>query len=214
MAGQVEASIESLQRITKLDPTNIEAHKVLGDALYLAGKEAKAEQSLKAGLALDPTFEPALYALGRIYYQQNRFPEAVRQFQQVIEQDPRNYRAQDNLGLCYDALYRDSDALRHFLKALDLVYKDHPEYDWAHANLADFFLKRNEYDKPFQMAAEAARRNPSSARNFFLTAKALANLNKDKLSLRSLKRATELDPQYRQAPYLLAGPYQSLSKQN
>jgi tetratricopeptide (TPR) repeat protein len=213
MAGQVEASIESLRRITKLDPTNIEAHKVLGDALYLAGKEAEAEQSLKAGLALDPTFEPALYALGRIYYQQNRFPEAVRQFQQVIEHDPKNYRAHDNLGLCYDALYRDSDALRHFLTALELVYKEHPEYDWAHANLADFFLKRNEYEKAFQMAAEAARRNPKSARNFFLTGKALAKLNKDKLSVRWLKRATELDPKYREAHYLLARAYQKLGNQ-
>ncbi len=210
MAGRVDASIESLRQITKLDPNNIEAYKVLGDALYLAGKEAEAEQSLKAGLALDPTFEPALYALGRIYYQQNRFPEAVRQFQQVIEQDPKNYRAHDNLGLCYDALYRDSDALRHFLTALELVYKDHPEYDWAHANLADFFLKRNEYEKAFQMAAEAARRNPNSARNFFLTGKALANLKKDKLSVRWLKRATELDPQYREAHYLLARAYQKL----
>src|SRR5260370_12163493 len=214
MAGRVDASIESLRQITKLDPNNIEAYKVLGDALYLAGKEAEAEQSLKAGLALDPTFEPALYALGRIYYQQNRFPEAVRQFQQVIEQDPTNYRAHDNLGLCYDALYRDSDALRHFLTAFELVYKDHPEYDWAHANLADFFLKRNEYEKAFQMAAEAARRNPNSRPNFFLTTKALANLNKDKLSVRWLKRATELDTQYREAHYLFAPAYRKLGNED
>jgi Flp pilus assembly protein TadD len=64
MAGQVEASIESLRRITKLDPANIEAHKVLGDAPYLAGKEAEAERSLKAGLALDPTFETGLVCVG------------------------------------------------------------------------------------------------------------------------------------------------------
>ena len=60
------------------------------------------------------------------------------------------------------------------------------------------------------MAAEAARRNPNSARNFFLTGKALANLKKDKLSVRWLKRATELDPQYREAHYLLARAYQKL----
>ncbi len=134
-------------------------YKASPRTLCLAGKELEAEQSLKTSLSLNAQFEPALYALGRIYYQMKRFPEAVQRFQEIIELDPKNYRAHDNLGLCYDALYRDADALRHFLKALDLVYKDHPEYDWAHANLAEFYLKRDQYEKAFQLAAEAAQRN-------------------------------------------------------
>jgi tetratricopeptide (TPR) repeat protein len=212
MAGLLDASVESLEEAAKLDPNNAMTHKVLGDALYVAGKEVEAEQSLKRALALHPDFEPALYALGRIYYQESRFPEAVQQFQKVIEKDPNNYRAHDNLGLCYDAMYRDAEALRHFLKALDLVYKDHPEYDWAHANLAEFFLKRDQPEKAFQLAAEAAQRNPKSARNCFLTAKALVNLNKDELSVRWLERAIALDPNYREAHYLLARTYQKLGR--
>jgi tetratricopeptide (TPR) repeat protein len=212
MAGRLDASIHSLEEAAKLDPKNVMTRKVLGDALYLAAKEVEAEQSLTLALTLDPNFEPALYALGRIYYQQNRFPEAVQQFQKVIERDPNNYRAHDNLGLCYDAMYRDSEALRHFLKALDLVHKDHPEYDWAYANLAEFFLKRHQPDKAFQLAAEAAQRNPKSARNCFLTGKALVNLEKDDLSLRWLERAVTLDPNYREAHYLLARTYQKLGR--
>ena len=212
MAGRTDVSIDSLRRVTKLEPTNAMAHKVLGDALYLAGKELEAEQSLKTSLSLNAQFEPALYALGRIYYQQKRFPQAVQRFQEIIELDPKNYRAHDNLGLCYDVLHRDAEALRHFLKALDLVYKDHPEYDWAHANLAEFYLKRDRYEKAFQLAAEAAQRNPQSARNFFLTGKALVNLNKDELSLRWLERAVALDPNYREAHYLLARAYQKLGR--
>jgi protein O-GlcNAc transferase len=212
MASRMDASVDSLEKAAKLDPKNVMAHKVLGDALYMAGREIEAERSLKRALALDSNFEPALYALGRIYYQQNRFPEAVQQFQKVIEQDPNNYRAHDNLGLCYDAMYQDSEALLHFLKALDLVHNKHPEYDWAHANLAEFFLKRNQPDKAFQLAAEAAKRNPNSARNYFLTGKALTNLGKDDLSLRWLQRAVALDPNYREAHYLLARTYQKLGR--
>ena len=212
MAQRLEASVDSFRGLTKLEPNNTMAHKLLGDALYLWGKESEAEQSLRTALTVDPNFEPALYALGRIYYQQNRFPEAVGQFQKVIDLDPKNYRAHDNLGLCYDAMFRDADALRHFHKALDLVYKDHPEYDWAYANLADFFLKRDQYEKAFQFAAEAAQRNPASARNFFLTGKALVQLNKDELSLKWLERAVTLDPDYREAHYLLARTYQKLSR--
>jgi tetratricopeptide (TPR) repeat protein len=212
MARRIEPAAESFRELLKLEPANLTAHKLLGDALYLAGKEIEAEKAFKAGLALDAAHEPILYALGRIYYQQKRYPEAVEQFQKVLAIDPRNYRAHDNLALCYDAQNRDSDALRHFFKALDLVMKDHPEYDWAHANLAEFFLKRGQYEKAFQLAAEAAKRNPVSPRNFFLTGKALVNLDKVDLSVRWLTRACELDPNYPEPHYLLAQVYRRLGK--
>ena len=195
LARQIEPCIATLKQLLDADPNHVAARKLLGDALYFAGREIDAEESLKAALAIDPKHEPSLYALGRIYYQQNRFPEAEIQFRKVLEIDPRNYRAHDNLALVYDALFRDADALRHFTKALELVHKDHPDYDWAHANLADFFLRRNNYEKAFQFAAEAAKRNPNSARNFLLTGKALVKLNKEDLSLRWLEQAIKLDPE-------------------
>ncbi|MBI3469902.1 MAG: tetratricopeptide repeat protein [Candidatus Solibacter usitatus] len=194
MARRMEAAVRTLLQLVQLEPANVMARKLLGDAQYLAGREGEAEESLKGALAIDPKNEASLYALGRIYYQQSRYPDAVAQFEKVIAGDPGNYRAHDNLGLCFDALHRDSEALRHFFKALDLVQKDHPEYDWAHANLADFFLKRNEHEKAFQLAAEAARRNPESARNFFLTGKALSKLNKEELAPRWLEQACNRKP--------------------
>jgi hypothetical protein len=77
---------------------------------------------------------------------------------------------------------------------------------------ADFLLRREEPEKAFQLAAEAAQRNANSARNFFLTGKALVTLNKDALSLLWLERAFQLDPAYREAHYVLARTYQKLEK--
>ncbi|MBI3683732.1 MAG: tetratricopeptide repeat protein [Acidobacteria bacterium] len=213
MAQQFEEGIRTFAQLIRLNPSNLNARKLSGDALYLAGKDREAEEMLKSALAIDSNHEPSLYALGRIYYQLNRFPEAVEQFQKVLEADPKSYRAHDNLGLCYDALQQDALALKHFFKALELVMKDHPDYDWAHANLAEFFLKRNQFEKAFQLAAEAAQRNPNSARNFFLTGKALAQLNKEELCLRWLRRAVELDPNYASAHYLLAQTLRRLGKE-
>jgi predicted Zn-dependent protease len=68
-------------------------------------------------------------------------------------------------------------------------------------------LRRNESEKAFQLAAEAAKRNPNSARNCFLTGKALVNLGKEDLSLRWLERAVQLDPSYSEAWYLAARAY-------
>jgi tetratricopeptide (TPR) repeat protein len=213
LAQRIEAGIATLREATALEPHDAMAHKLLGDALYLSGQEIEAEKFFKAALAIDSRHEATLYALGRVYYQQKRYPEAVRQFQQVLEENPASYRAHDNLALCYDALRQDSDALRHFFKALDLVHKDHPEYDWAYANLADFYLRRDQYEKAFHLAAEAAHRNPESARNCFLTGKALVRLDKQELSLRWLRQAVKLDPSYSEARYLLAQVYRKLGRE-
>src|SRR5262249_60890991 len=103
--------------------------------------------------------------------------------------------------------------MKAFSKALALVPKHPPKYDWPHANLADFFLRRNENEKAFQLAAEAAARNPTSARDCFLTGKALVHLGKQDFSLRWLERAVELDPQYADALYLLGQTYRKVGRQ-
>lgn len=206
------AAAELETALSKCPLEGMRIRLALGQTQYLLGKDAEAEQTLLAVLGAEPEHEEALYALGRVYEMQNRFPEAVEKLQAVTRINPKNYKAWDNLGVCYDGLNRDADALRSFFKALDLVTKDHPEYDWAHANLADFFLRRNEHQKAFQLAAEAARRNPGSARDCFLTGKALVRLDKQDVSLRWLERAVQLDPQYAEALYLLGQTYRKLGR--
>ncbi len=184
----------------------------LSQVQFLLGKEVEAERSLKLALAANPDHGESIYALGRIYYHQHRYQEAVSQFLNLVAMEPRNYRAHDNLALCYDVLNRDADAARHFKRALDLVMKEHPEYDWAHANFADFFLKREKYEEAFQLAAEAARRNPASARNAFLTGKALVKLEKPELALRWLETAVKLDEKHGESWYLLAQLYRRMGR--
>jgi tetratricopeptide (TPR) repeat protein len=212
MARQLEPSLKTLERLTALEPKNVDALKLKGDVLYFLGREPEAEKSLASALEVDPKHVPSRYALARIHYQQSRFAEAADGFRKIIGQDPGYYRAHDNLALCYAALHQDSDALKHFLKALDLVHKAHPEYDTVYANAANFFLERQQYQKAFQLAAEAAKRNPSSARNFFLTGKALVKLEKDETSVRWFKQAALLDPVYTEPLYWLAQVYRRLGK--
>jgi tetratricopeptide (TPR) repeat protein len=179
----------------------------VGQMQFLAGDTPAAERTLR-----QIGTPKARYALGRIYYEQSRYPEAVEQLKNVIAVEPDNYRAHDNLGLCYDALQQDSEALRHFLRALDLVKEKHPDYDWAYANLAEFFLKRDQPDKAFQLAAEAAQRNASSARNFYLAGRSLVKLGRDENSLRWLQKAVELDPNHAEAHFQLGHALQRLGK--
>jgi tetratricopeptide (TPR) repeat protein len=212
MAQQFDASLRSVQAYLEAKPKNADALKLQGDVLYLLAREQEAEKSLKAAIAVDPAHEGAQYALGRILYQQNRFPEAIELLQALVQRNSANYRAHDNLALCYAAIQQDDAAVRHFTKALALVHKDHPEYDTVYANTARFYLDRGDFQKAFQFGAEAAKRNPGSARNFFITGKALAQLNKPDLSVRWFRQAADLDPTYTEPHYWLANVYRKLGK--
>lgn len=184
----------------------------LAQTRILLGDGLAAETRLREALAIDPRHSAALYSLGRLYYSQGRYPEAVTRLSRLVELEPNNYRAHDNLALCYDLLQNDALALKHFFRALDLVKDAHRDYDWAYANTAEFFLKRDRFEKAFQLAAEAAARNPQSARNFFLTGSALVKLRRDEQSLRWLTRAVELDPNHAEALFQLGHALRRLGR--
>ncbi len=65
----------------------------------------------------------------------------------------------------------------------------------------------------YDAAAKAANRNPISARNFYIGAKALERLRKDDLCLNWLQRAVALDPNYSEPQYLLSRVYHRLGQQ-
>jgi tetratricopeptide (TPR) repeat protein len=151
--------------------------------------------------------------LGRIYYQQGRFEHAVGQFQRVLKINPQSYKAYDNLGLCYQARGDSETATRYFLTAIKLVETDHPDYDWAYANLAELLLESGDAEKAFAAASKAADRNPYSARNFYLGGKALCKLQKMELCVNWLQRSASLDANYPDPLYLLSKVYTQLGEQ-
>ena len=62
------------------------------------------------------------------------------------------------------------------------------------------------------LAAQAADRNPNSARNLYLGAKALCQLEKTDLCLNWLQRSSALDPSYPEPLYLLSRVYRKLGQ--
>ncbi|MDQ6707594.1 MAG: tetratricopeptide repeat protein [Acidobacteriota bacterium] len=207
VSGRLADCQRTLDAILRVNQRDTAALKLQSDAYYLSGEDAKAEASLLKAIDIEPRNAELHYALGRIYFQESRPEPASEQFSKTIELDPAFYKAWDNLGLCYQALNRDPEAIQAFLKALDLVHEKHRDYEWPYANLADLLIQKGDYEKAFELAAEAAERNPRSARNFYLTGKALVKLHKLDLGIRWLKRATEVDPDYPEAHYLLARTY-------
>jgi tetratricopeptide (TPR) repeat protein len=205
-------ALTSLDRIPADVPEFVQALKVKAKALYLLARDTEAEETLKLAATRAPDDADIPYDLGRIYYQQGRHAEAANAFNRAIANDPAAYRAWDNLGLATEALGDFAQAQKHYLKALALVHKDHPRYDVVYANFADLLLKLGNYKQAFDLAAEAAQRNPAEPRNFFLTGKALLQLGQSELSLRWFEQAIKLNPDYPEPHYLLSQAYRKLGR--
>ncbi len=207
MAQQPQQALAEAERVLRDHPFKPPALKIKGNALYLLGKTGQAVDTFIQLLDRHPGDEDGAYMLGRIYYQDGQTDLAIGQFERALKLQPNSYKALDNLGLCYQAKGDERKAIQYFLSAIKLVEKDHPEYDWAYANLADLLFKTGDAQQAFNAAAKAADRNPMSARNFYIGAKALEQLGKAELSLNWVQRATALDPSYSDAWYLLARLY-------
>ena len=92
------------------------------------------------------------------------------------------------------------------------MYKDHPEYDVVYANFADLLIKLGNFQRAFDLAAEAAQRNPGDPRNLFLAGKALVQLGRSDLSVRWFEQAIALNADYPEPHYLLSQAYRKLGR--
>jgi tetratricopeptide (TPR) repeat protein len=212
MTQEFERAVEALGRLLTLEPRHPLALKLRGDALYLLGKTPEAEQSLKAAIAAQPANPETHYALGRILYQENRYVEAIAELVKVTELDPKSYRAYDNLGLAYEAIGNTPQAIASYKRAMELSAGANPPYDWVYANMSNLLHRSGDYQQAFQFGAEAAHRNPDSARNFFLTGRALAKLERWELAAKWLAQSVTLDPRYAEARYLYSTVLRKLGR--
>jgi len=212
LARRPADAVTTLDRIPVDNPDYVAALKVKAKALYLLRRDPEAEETLKRAAARAPADAEIPYNLGRIYYQLGRHTEAAAALRQATALDPRDYKAWDALGLATEALGDVAQAQQHYIKAIAIVHTDYRHYDVVYANLADLLIKLGNYKQAFDLAAEAAERNPDEPRNFFLTGKALVQLGRSELSVRWFEQAVALDPDYPEPHYLLAQTYRTLGR--
>ena len=212
LAQRPADAVQTLDRIPADGPDHVQALKVKARALYLLARDSEAVDALKRAAARAPADAEVPYHLGRIYYQQGRHVEAAESLRRATALDPRAYQAWDNLGLATEALGDTAQAQQHFLKAIALVHTDHPRYDVVYANFADLLIRAANYQQAFDLAAEAAQRNPNEPRNFFLAGKALLRLDRGDLSVRWFEQAIKLNPDYPEPHYLVAQAYRKLGR--
>jgi tetratricopeptide (TPR) repeat protein len=213
MGQNLAEAKDTAAEVLKTNPGNAAALEIKANSEYLLGDSRSAINTFVDLLDRHPENVDAAYMLGRIYYQEGQVDSAIGQFERVLRLNADSFKAYDGLGLCYEAKGDDTKATHFFLRAIKLVQQHHPDYDTAYADLSEVLLRSGDNQKAFDAAAMAAKRNPTSARNFYLGGKALDQLGKTDLSLNWLQRSVALDPNYPQPLYVLARVYHKLGQE-
>lgn len=130
--GQFAEAVAEAERVVALDADFLEAHIVLGRALFEEGRRDKGIASLQQAVELAPDSIVARNALAKALFRVNRRQEAMRVWSSLLETDGDNAVAHANLGGLLLYAGDAPGALPHLETAVRLK----PDYAEAYVNLA------------------------------------------------------------------------------
>ena len=127
----LDKSIEQYEKITELQPDDVQAWLMLGRLHKINHDSLSAEAAYKKVLELDPENQDALIQLGLVYSDLGDRPRAVETFRKAAEKGP-SARALTYLAGTYEQMNRYDLAAEAYGKALELA-PDNPELKRAYA---------------------------------------------------------------------------------
>jgi Tfp pilus assembly protein PilF len=154
---QPEKAVASYRAAIKIDNLFYPAKVNLAMLYNQTGENKEAETLLREVVAANPEMYEVRYSLGLLLAEEQKYTEAANYLRQAAKGLPNRARIHYNLGLLFQHLKQDSDAEASLLKAQAL---DPDNLDYLYA-LADFYLKRQKWQKARSVAKEMVVRHPT-----------------------------------------------------
>ena len=155
--GRSDAAVEELHKILDRQPSNDDAHRLLGDALAAKSRWEEAIAELRTAVDLRPRYGDNLSHLGLALVGSGRYADAIAVYRRLAALQPQNPRAYQRLGTAYHEMGDDERAVENYRRALSLG----PDAR-AYANLGSVEFSRGRFAEAAAAFAEAARLEPKS----------------------------------------------------
>jgi tetratricopeptide (TPR) repeat protein len=199
-AQQLREAVEEAQAVLKLDPDNVEAHRLLA-RIYVrtlgdltagdAQKEnlAKAVEEFQAILKIQPDDTYSSLWLARLYRFENHHGDAEKVLRNVLQRDPGNGPALEQLSQLLIDEGRSQEAVKILSDAAGS--SSSPEvYDL----LGDAYAQAKDYPKSEEAYRKAAEEDPDDPGHLHGLAQALMEQNKYAEALEQFKKLSEVEP--------------------
>ena len=185
-------AIESLLRVTELDPFYAEGFNNLGVVFQQVDRLDESVEALKQALAIRPNYASAHNSLANSLNMQKRLDESVDSFQMAIQIDPNFFDAHNNLGLvlCDKGRYEESTA--SFRRAIELE----PRSALSHSNLSIALKALGRLDEALKSCRIAHEIDPTSAEVCSNLGALCKDAGRYAESIITLRKAISLKPNY------------------
>jgi tetratricopeptide (TPR) repeat protein len=116
--GELDKSIQYLERSIKIKDNNAEAHNSLGLALHQKGMTDEALSHIREALRSNPNFAAAYNNLGMLLHEEGQTDAAIANFTRALELRSAFPDAPDNLGVALLQKGQPDAAIAHFQAVL------------------------------------------------------------------------------------------------
>jgi tetratricopeptide (TPR) repeat protein len=156
--GRADGAIDELRRVIQQQPSNDDAHRLLGDILADHGEWDEAIAELRRAVAARPDFWGNHASLGYAYMKTGRHREATEAYATITRLQPDNSRGFQMLGTAYQNLGDNRRALENYQRAIELA----PD-TFAWSNLGTLHYDEGRFREAASAYEQAVRIGPPSA---------------------------------------------------
>lgn len=203
--GHFPEALRELRQVLTADPRNIDAH------YYLAiVARALAQQENQRLFAMAPDSHRVHQLLGESALAAENQAEAETEFKAALKTQPDSVEVLIQLGELKRSQSNFDEAIDYYLRA---ERAGGPDYDIAYGLGVCHTYKQN-FQQAIEYLQKAVEMAPDSAAGKFALANALFQNNQTEAAIPLLQATVGLEPNFKQAYFLLGRAYQKLGRQN
>jgi tetratricopeptide (TPR) repeat protein len=195
----MKQAVDQFQKITELDPKDVESLIVLGRLYSVSNESLKAEEAFKKALAIEPDNDEALVTLAGLYSDHGQTKQAAELLERASAHN-QHPRLLAMLGKSYEDNRDYAKAVEVLRRALEQD-KDNAELK---SMLAQNLMKTDQLDEALKLLQEVAAADPQDPGTFLNLGKIYREKGQYPKALDSFKKAQALQPDSLDITYNLA----------
>lgn len=160
-----ERAIDAQQMVVNLDPSDIEASRLLAEIIRNTGGDPL--EILKDTFLKDTTNVENAYRYGKEAYDAGKYRDAIIPFKAILAQNPRHTTAMEYVGRSYESIGQDRQALKYYNDILKIdpqnikvicyiatVYNNQNNFTTARSNVRKAQRIDSKHGLPYIIMAE------------------------------------------------------------